>query len=210
MLHVEETYKERGETLFEHTCTASCVFTCVSTCMCTTLHIIIICLLLNATRQKSNKADDKKKKMMGWHQCPLLSAKSACPVSTPPPPPPPLSLTPSMQLQSAIRLHIWLAATHTLQGQVVKGRVKGTYPPPVQHLSANALKTSDSTLRDPKIRYRGGQSDNFRSWSILKASATYFSGKLSRLQYLISSYLFFQTSHNLTDSVLHDQINRLM
>lgn len=170
--------------------------------------LLSICLLLNATRQKSNKADDKKKKMMGWHQCPLLSAKSACPVSTPPPPP--LSLTPSMQLQSAIRLHIWLAATHTLQGQVVKGRVKGTYSPTVQHLSANALKTSDSTLRDPKIRYRGGQSDNFRSWSILKASATYFSGELSRLQYLISSYLFFQTSHNLIDSVLHDQINRLM
>lgn len=65
MLHVEETYKERGETLFEHTCTASCVFTCVSTCMCTTLHIIMICLLLNATRQKSNKADDKKKKNDG-------------------------------------------------------------------------------------------------------------------------------------------------
>lgn len=39
MLHVEETYKERGETLFAHTCTASCVFTCVSTCMCTTLHL---------------------------------------------------------------------------------------------------------------------------------------------------------------------------
>lgn len=171
--------------------------------------LLSICLLLNATRQKSNKADDKKKKKW-WDDTSVLSSQPSLPVLSAPPPPPPLSLTPSMQLQSAIRLHIWLAATHTLQGQVVKGRVKGTYSPPVQHLSANALKTSDSTLRDPKIRYRGGQSDNFRSWSILKASATYFSGELSRLQYLISSYLFFQTSHNLIDSVLHDQINRLM
>lgn len=171
--------------------------------------LLSICLLLNATRQKSNKADDNKKKNDGM--TPVSSPLSqVCLSCQHPPPPPPLSLTPSMQLQSAIRLHIWLAATHTLQGQAVKGRVKGTYSPPVQHLSANALKTSDSTLRDPKIRYRGGQSDNFRSWSILKASATYFSGELSRLQYLISSYLFFQTSHNLIDSVLHDQINRLM
>lgn len=159
--------------------------------------------------KRATKQMTKKKKNDGM--TPVSSPLSqVCLSCQHPPPPPPLSLTPSMQLQSAIRLHIWLAATHTLQGQVVKGRVKGTYSPPVQHLSANALKTSDSTLRDPKIRYRGGQSDNFRSWSILKASATYFSGELSRLQYLISSYLFFQTLHNLIDSVLHDQINRLM
>ncbi len=46
---------------------------------------------------------------------------------------------------------------------------------------------------------RGGRSDDFRSWSILKASTIFFSGESQRSQYLMSSYFRFQTKHNHID-----------
>lgn len=114
-----------------------CVFTGVSTCTCSTLHVVILCVLLNVTRTKSKQADETKNKqkmmqfsthyLIGW----LQHTQNACPFF--------LTSRASSERQS-----------------------EDTYTPLIHPCFAKALKTSKNALRDPKFTYWGGQSANFR------------------------------------------------
>lgn len=132
---------------------------------------------------------------MRWHQQPVL------PLSSTNPQPAPASHSRPVQLQSAIHWHIWLTAlqhthTHTHNALLlyVKGKqweaVKGTESPPVQLLSAKAVKTPDS----PKIRIKDimdGQFSNFTSAPDTSERQSNFERQLCQMQG--SSHFFLQT-----------------